>query len=155
MVVGIGHPDRGDDAAGVLVAEAVRSARPDLDVVCLADPLALVDVVAGRELAVVVDAAVAGNPVGTVLLIEAGESPLPQQLGRHASSSHGLSVGDAIELARTLGTLPPRVAVVTLEIGSVDLGEPAQPAVLGAVDQAAATVLRLVGRDGRERAGRT
>lgn len=144
LVVGIGHPDRGDDAVGPLVAEAVRLARPDIDVVALSDPSVLVDVMSERGHVVVVDAAVTGTDVGTVRTFDATAAALPT-LSVAVTSSHALSLGDAIELTRATGSLPQRLEVVTVEIGSVALGQPASPAVLAAVADAAASVLRLVG----------
>ena len=143
-MVGLGHPDRGDDAVGPLVADAVRSARPDLDVVALSDPSVLVDVMSGRSHVVVVDASVTGMQVGTVQTFDAAAAALPT-LSVAVTSSHALSLGDAIELARTTGSLPQRLEVVTVEIGSVALGQPASPAVLAAVADARAVVLRLLG----------
>lgn len=150
LVIGVGHPDRGDDAIGPLVIDAVHAARPDLDVARLADPLALIDVVDGRDLAVVVDGAVTGSALGAVRVFEAGESPLPSRPAFPTTSSHGLSLSDAIELARAVGALPSRLAVVTVEVGSVTLGEPAQQSVLAAVARAATEVVSLLERaDGR------
>jgi hydrogenase maturation protease len=143
-VVGIGHPDRGDDAVGPLVADAVRSARPDLDVVALSDPSVLVDVMSGRSHVVVVDASVTGMQVGTMQTFDAAAAALPT-LSVAVTSSHALSLGDAIELTRAMGSLPKRLEVVAVEIGSVMLGQPAHPAVLAAVTDAGNVVLRLVG----------
>jgi hydrogenase maturation protease len=156
LVVGVGHPDRGDDTVGLLVADAVHSADPAVDVAALADPLALLDVMAGRDLVVVVDAAVTGTAVGTVQVFDASAAPLPAVAAGVPSSSHGVSLSDAIELARTLGVLPTRLAVITIEAGEFDLGRGAQPAVLAAAGQATATVLGLVrgAAGGRERRGR-
>jgi len=144
LVVGVGHPDRGDDAVGLLVAEAVGTARPDLDVRLLTDPLALVDLLPVVEVAVVVDAAVTGSPAGTVHVFDATHAPLPGLQPGGLASSHGLSPGDAIELARALGRIPARLAVVAVEIDAVDLGQPPQPAVVAAVQHAVAQVLALV-----------
>lgn len=144
LVVGVGHPDRGDDAAGLLVADAVHAADPAVDVVRFADPLALIDTMAGRDVVVVVDAAVTGAAVGTVHVFDASAAPLPAVATGAPSSSHGVSLSDAIELARALAVLPARLVVLTIEAGEFDLGRTAQPAVLAAIGQATATALRLV-----------
>jgi hydrogenase maturation protease len=144
LVVGVGHPDRGDDAVGLLVAEAVGAARPDLDVRLLTDPLALVDLLSGCDLAVVVDAATTGSRTGTVHVFDATDSPLPGQRSSATASSHGLSPGDAIELARAMGQLPARLVVVAIEVDAVELGQAPQPLVLAAAGEATARVLALV-----------
>jgi len=144
LVIGIGNPDRGDDAAGPLVADAVTSLRPDIDVVRLSDPLALVDLLAGRHLVIVVDAALTGRPPGTVGVLDVSDSPLPGERRGSTTSSHGLSLGDAIELARALGRLPDRLLVVVVEGDAVELGQAPQPIVLASVTEATTQVLAMV-----------
>jgi hydrogenase maturation protease len=50
------------------------------------------------------------------------------------SSTHAFGVGDAVELARTLGRLPSRMVVYGVEGSDFDAGAALSPPVLAAVD---------------------
>ena len=126
----LGHPDRGDDAVGPLVAERLRKAGVAL-LDCNEEPTRLIDAWAGFELVVIVDAVRSGAAPGTVHRFEAGERPLPPELG--LASTHAFSVADALELARALGRAPARVVVLGIEGASFELGDPLTPAVEAAV----------------------
>jgi hydrogenase maturation protease len=90
LVVGVGHPDRGDDAVGPVVVERVREllgCGPDpggigtvrADLVVHADPTCLSDLWEGVALAVVVDAVRCDRPVGSVVVRDLA---VPAALGR-------------------------------------------------------------------------
>jgi hydrogenase maturation protease len=144
LVVGLGHPDRGDDAVGPLVAARLRDeASGVLEVRTSLDPLRLPDLWAGRGLVVVVDAAAGAGPAGTVRVHDASSAPLPV-LPASPGSTHGLSLPDVVELSRRTGRLPPRLLVVSVAGSSFVLGEPPSPAVAAAVPAAAAAVLEVV-----------
>jgi hydrogenase maturation protease len=140
-LIGVGNRLRGDDAAGLLVAEHVREAAPaGIEVVSAPrDAAALLDALDGADAVVVVDA-LAGVDPGRVLRHDALAGPLPPT---RDPSSHGLGVAEAIELARALGRLPPRVTVYGIGAASFDVGAP--PSV-----EVAAAARRLA----RELAGR-
>ena len=76
----LGHPDRGDDAVGPLAAAQLRAAGATL-LDCNEEPTRLIDAWAGLELVVIVDAVRSGAAPGTVHRFEAGERPLPPELG--------------------------------------------------------------------------
>ena len=140
LIVGVGNAWRGDDAAGLEVARRVRALAPAIEVRELdGDVSALAERLAGHERAAVVDAARSGAPPGTVHELRAGRDPLPAGLG---SSTHAFGVGDAIELARALDRLPPRLDVYGVEGSDFSPGAGLSPAVADAVDALAA---RLVG----------
>jgi hydrogenase maturation protease len=148
-VVGLGGPDRGDDAVGVVVARAVAARHlPDVDVVAHEDPTDLVELWSGRELVVVVDAVRSSAEPGTLVLIETGADGerLPEsawgRTGRGGTHAFGLAA--AVELARALHRLPGRVVLVGVEAASFDHGAPLSPAVGAAVHAALDTVLRVV-----------
>ena len=136
LIVGVGNAWRGDDAAGLEVARRVRALDPALDVRELdGDVSALADLLAGRDRAAVVDAARSGAPPGTVHELRAGRDPLPAGLG---SSTHAFGVGEAIELARALGRLPPQLDVYAVEGEDFTLGAGLSRAVAEAVEALAA-----------------
>ncbi len=149
LVVGLGHPDRGDDAVGPLVVAALQRG-PDLDadVVHCLEPSGLIETMAGRPLVVVVDAAVAPVPAGTVRLDDVTDRPLPVAAGRPVST-HGLDLAATVQMARLLGVLPARLLVVTVAGSTLGLGQPAQPTVLVAVSEASDVVRQLLRRETR------
>lgn len=153
LVVGLGAVDRGDDAIGPVVVGQVRElleagapsevAAPEI--VVHEDPTALVELMAGRPLAVVVDALRSPGRAGSVHVIEAGQSPLPAATDPGPAGSHGFGLASALELARALGTLPPEVVVVGVVGTSFAMGAPLSEPVARAAPVAAAAVLAALG----------
>lgn len=148
LVVGLGSPDRGDDAVGAAVVRAVAALLPAVDVHTREDPSALLDLWWGRDLAVVVDAARSGAPSGTVHVLEAGRTaPAPgltARAGAAIGGTHAFGLAEVVDLARALRRLPDRLVVVGVEAERLDHGAPLSPAVAAAVPVAAARVADLV-----------
>jgi hydrogenase maturation protease len=71
--------------------------------------------------------------------VEAGEGPLPRELG--LASTHAFSIADTLELGRALGRAPRRVVVVGVEGAAFELGDPLTPAVEAALPAVAEAVL--------------
>ena len=137
VAVGVGNVYRSDDGVGLAVAERLRETAPDIEVVtCEQEPLRLLDAWNGADLALVVDAVSSGARPGTVHRFDASEQPVPATVFR--GSTHALGVGDAIELARTLGRLPTRVLVFGIEGERFSAGDRLSPAVAAAVEPLAA-----------------
>jgi hydrogenase maturation protease len=113
LIVGIGNPDRGDDAVGRLLARRFAHGTHARVVECDGEPAALLDALAGSERAVIVDAAEFGAEPGTVLRLDVAAAPLPGLGG--ACSTHGLGVGEALELGRALGRLPARCVLFAIQ----------------------------------------
>lgn len=135
-VIGVGSPDGGDDAAGLLAARAVRQrVGPEVDVVEAASPLRVVDLLEGADVAIVVDAVRTGGggrPRGTLVRAEAdGAGALAADL-RSCLSSHGLGLAEALGLAAALGALP-RVVLHGVEVGTVETGASLSPEVRAAM----------------------
>jgi hydrogenase maturation protease len=171
VLVGIGSPDRGDDAIGPavvgLVAEWVAGGslgvstpgrRPFVlpagtQVLSRSDPSRLIEAITGADLAVIVDAVLTGAPAGTVHVLEMGadqpapsvDPPAPDQ--QPPPGTHGMGVADALALARILGRLPPRVVVVGVEGRQFTLGAPPTDAVREALLPAARAALHALGHD--------
>lgn len=141
LVVGIGAPLRGDDAIGIEVARAVGALQlPGVDVVEAAEPIQLVDLLQGHPTAVIVDAMVSGAPPGSVAVFDA----LPAG-GFGPTSTHSLSVEQALRLAGVLGRLPHSLFLVGVEIADATIGAGISDPVRAAVPRAAAEVRRLLG----------
>ncbi|MGA7690238.1 MAG: hydrogenase maturation protease [Jiangellales bacterium] len=147
LVVGLGHPDRGDDAVGALVADEVAGRRSDLLVRHLLDPLALLDVLPDADALVVIDAALSTTPLGTVEVFEVAGHSLPALAGS-PRSTHGVSLTTVLDLARTTATLPPSAWVVTVAAHGFDVGSPPHPAARAAVAEAATRVVDLLSQAG-------
>jgi hydrogenase maturation protease len=135
----LGSPFRGDDAVGPAVAERLRTVGATvLD--CADEPTRLLDLWAGLDTVVVVDALSSGAEPGTLNRIDAGDGPLPRDL--RLASTHAMGIADALELGRALGKAPRRVIVLGIEGAAFGMGEGMTPAVASAVDQLVAAVLR-------------
>ena len=151
LVVGVGHPDRGDDAVGIAVArEVARVAGAGVEVREQEDPTDLVMLWAGWQRVVLVDAVTSGGGVapGSVHVLRTGGGRPPiaaddwARTGR--GGTHAFGVGAAVELARALGRLPAEVVVVGIEAAGVEHGAPLTPVVASAVPAAALAVLDAV-----------
>lgn len=149
LVVGLGSPDRGDDAVGTVVGRALAARHlPGVDVVAHEDPTDLVELWSGRELALVVDAVLSGAEPGTVVVVETGAAgePLPASAwGRTGrGGTHAFGLASAVELARALHRLPSRVVLVGVEVESLDHGAPLSDPVEAAVPAALHAVLAVL-----------
>ena len=147
MVLGIGHPFRGDDAVGPLVAERVAAlALPGVVAVAHhGEGTDLMRMWQGYDRVVLVDATCSGQPPGLVRVWDdAGEVPA---VG-FPKSSHLFGVAEALEMARLLQRLPPLLRVVGIEGAEFSIGaEMSGPVVasLPTAVQAVSAFLRLSG----------
>jgi hydrogenase maturation protease len=138
IVVGIGNPDRGDDAAGSAVVQRLRGAfGRDIELAEEnGETAALLARIERADAAYLVDACASGAPAGTIRRFDAAAAPLPHHT--FALSTHGLGLAEAIELARALGQLPSCCIVYAIEGASFEAGVPLTPAVADAVADVAA-----------------
>ncbi|KOT86031.1 peptidase M52 [Streptomyces rimosus subsp. pseudoverticillatus] len=143
-VIGVGNTFRRDDGIGPAVVRRLRERAverplpPSVALVdCDGETGRLMTLWEGAELAIVIDAAHAhpGHP-GRVHRFGL-EGPYA---GPAATSSHGLGLGEAIELSNVLGRLPDRLLVLAVEGADRSLGTGLTPAVAAVVDRLAATV---------------
>jgi hydrogenase maturation protease len=144
IVIGIGNPDRGDDGAGRAVARLLRGNLPD-DVVLVehgGETTGLMARLDSMATAFLVDACASGAAAGTIRRFDVAATPLPPAFGM---SSHGLGLAEAVELARTLGQLPPCCIVYAIEGQSFAIGTPLSPPVALAVAEVAARLCTEIG----------
>ena len=141
LIVGIGHPDRGDDAVGRVVAARLRERQPPNVMVAEThgEAAALLDLIAGQDDVIIVDAGLSGGEPGSIHRLDAVAAPLPRPM--FATSSHAIGLAESIELARALGTLPQRCIVFAIEGRSFNLGGGLSPPVAGAVEEVVERVL--------------
>ena len=133
LVIGVGNRYRSDDGAGLEVAARLRS-RAEM-VVCETEgePVGLLDVWEGEEAVIVVDAVSSGAVPGTIHRLDASAAALPASIAG-APSTHAVGLGQAIELARTLGRLPAKLIVYGIEGESFSAGEQLTPRVQAALE---------------------
>ncbi|MGE0218444.1 hydrogenase maturation protease [Mycolicibacterium sp.] len=142
LVIGCGNILRGDDAVGPVLIRELAAAQGESAV---PDGVRLVDggtagmdvafAMRGAQRVVLVDAARAGNPAGTVYRVPADAlAPLPPLEGLHSHNfrwDHALAFADWL-----LGPLRPRdVTVLLVEAGSFEPGAALTPAVAAAMRQ--------------------
>lgn len=140
LVIGIGHPFRGDDAAGPRVAEALAGI-PGLDtLVHHGEGSDLMARWQGFDRVVLVDAMVSGVAPGTIRRWDALAEQLPAAL--FPKSSHVFGLAEAVEMARLLGRLPKVLTVIGIEGRDFAMGAAMIPEVAAAVEQVVAE-LRL------------
>jgi hydrogenase maturation protease len=145
LVAGLGQPAAGDDGVGIAVIVRLR-AEGNVDGVLyetITDPSALVERLQSGVPTIIVDALVGGGKPGDVIVLDAerltGDTrPL---------STHGISVAQAISLARALA--PDSVSAIVWVVGIVaarsNVGETALSAkVAAAVPRACAKIHELL-----------
>ena len=142
LVIGLGERARGDDAVGLLVADAVHRDDHPCEVIAVTSPTRLLDAWDGHDDVVVVDAVHSGRAPGELSVIEVGQRSLPIPSG--AGGSHGFGLAEVVELGRALGRLPKRLVLVGVEARSFAQGADLTPAVADAVLPAAALVIDLI-----------
>lgn len=144
LVLGLGNELRGDDAVGLLVAQAVRerlSGNAAIEVRASSEMgLALLDEIAGAEALVLVDSIQTGCvPPGHVHEFRGAELG-----GLRGRSPHVLGVGDTLALGKLLGeAMPCHVTIVAIEVGdTTEFRTGLSPAVAASLPGAIACVER-------------
>ena len=120
LIAGIGNSFRSDDKAGLLVCDLVSDALTGTPFNALIDikrlsgeGAELMDEWQGYDAVYIADASqIFGNP-GKVTRIDASTTPLQQDYFHY--SSHNFSLAEAVELARHLDRLPPKLIVFAIE----------------------------------------
>jgi len=161
LVIGVGNPLRGDDAAGVLVARrlaaiaglaitapiAIPVVIPVVIIEASGEGAALIDCWGGFDRVVLIDAVqstgAAGQP-GRVHRFDVVGQPLPSDFFHY--STHAFSVAEAVELARVLGLLPSVMVVIGITGESFAPGSLLSPAVEEAVASVTAEIARVLNR---------
>jgi hydrogenase maturation protease len=139
LVIGVGNDRRGDDRSGLDVVRALAlrlGGRAQL-VECTRDITDLLELWSDREDVIVVDGVRSGRAPGTVVRFEVGPEGLP---AFGPTSTHGLSLSEAVGLGRTLGRYPRRLVVYGIEVGDVNLHEGLTTPVARGVAEAAAQI---------------
>lgn len=139
LIVGIGNPDRGDDAVGLAVAE--RLVDDGTVMLSSGDPTKLIAAWEDKRWVIVVDAVSTGQPAGAVTVLELLDEPIP---GGVAHSSHSLGPIEAVQIGTALGMLPGRITLVGIESSSFVLAGDMSEAVRASVEPATQIVRSLI-----------
>lgn len=143
-VAGVGSP-HGDDAVAWAVLRRLREhlkTRPDVELYELDGGQRLLDMLDGRGTLLLVDA-LAGAEPGTIHRFDWPDSRVARM---RPGSTHNLCPAEALALAATLGTLPPRVVLFGIEADCFDAGAGLSHAAAGTVTRAVYQLLNELGR---------
>ncbi|MES9538578.1 hydrogenase maturation protease [Actinomadura sp. NPDC000600] len=128
-VIGVGNDLRRDDGAGPAVVAALRGHTEARLAVTDGEPARLIDLWAGADLAIVVDAVRADPPEpGRVHELDAGAAALTAR----PVTDHALGLGDAVALGSAMGRMPARLRVLAIEGADFGLGRGLTPRVAAA-----------------------
>jgi len=143
VIIGVGNEYRHDDGVGLAIAEQLGvTQRPGVTVAQSdGEPSGLIDLWTGADLAIVIDAVQAGGAPGKIYRLGLHH---PSATGPKAASSHGVSLGEAADLARALGRMPERLLFFGVQAACVDPGPGLTPAVVAASDQVVAEISDLL-----------
>jgi hydrogenase maturation protease len=122
-LIGIGNPDRGDDAAGWEVASRVSTWAVRR---CAAGSFGLIDGWDATDDVVIVDAMRSGALPGSVRTFDGSVDPLP--VGTF-TSTHSFGPAEIVELARSLHRMPRSLRVIGIEVGHTNHGAAMSPQV--------------------------
>jgi hydrogenase maturation protease len=136
-ILGIGSPS-GDDQAGWLTIDALLAAGVQADDALIIEKLDrpganLIPLLDNNVWVILVDAMQGNGPAGRIRCFHQKDWPQYTK----GLSSHGFGVLDALLLARELGSLPPRIDLYGIEIGSANPGEQAGDDIKAAAQQLA------------------
>ncbi len=141
LVVGCGNLDRGDDAAGVLVARRLQSLGIEAQVQS-GESFSLMDSWQGFETVILVDATCTDKTPGEINTWDACARPLPRTALQ--CSTHAFGLYEAVELARTLDRLPDKLLIYGIEGKQFASGSQPSLEVTKAVEIAAQQIAELV-----------
>jgi hydrogenase maturation protease len=140
LIIGLGNEYRSDDAVGRVVAQKLRA--ESLDGVRILEETGegatLIEAWRGADLVILIDAVHSGANPGTVYRIDAHAEEIPRSLFHY--STHAFSIAEAVELARALGQLPPRLVIFGIEGKNYESGVGLSPEIETAAEETACRV---------------
>ncbi len=136
LVIGIGNRFRGDDALGCILADEIQTlAMPGVEVISHSgEPASLIDLWQDREFVILADAVSSRAQAGTIHYIDLQEQGVPD--GFRSYSTHAFGIAEAVELARVLKKLPPKIIFYGIEGKSFAAAETLSPQMRAALEDA-------------------
>jgi hydrogenase maturation protease len=149
-VIGLGNPFRSDDGVGRCVARWLRElGLRGVEVIEQSgEGAALMEAWSGAQIVFLIDAVQSGAQPGAVHRIDAIAERVPSRFFHY--STHAFSVAEAVELARALNQLPPRLVIFGIEGASFESGENLSPEVRAAAERVVAVLVAEVKAAGVE-----
>jgi hydrogenase maturation protease len=143
LLIGIGNEYRSDDGVGRLIARNLMNRRlPHIEVVeASGEGAALMETWKGADAVILIDAVSCGAPPGTIHRLNARRELIPQEYFR--CSTHAFGVAEAIEMARALNLLPPRLIIYGIEGQTFAFGQ----GLSAAVEEAAGAAEEQIHRE--------
>ena len=134
-VIGVGNEFRGDDAAGLIIARKIENKKlSGVEVIIQSgEGAALIEAWQDFDYVVIVDASRSNSPAGKISRFDAKTQKLPDSFFNY--STHAFSVAEAVELARVLNRLPPRLIVYAVEGKNFEIGVGLSPEVERATEK--------------------
>ncbi|MDR3691125.1 MAG: hydrogenase maturation protease [Fimbriimonas sp.] len=130
-VIGFGSRDRGDDGVGIEVIERLSEGLPECAKALTCDPARLIDNLPNCGAVILVDACLGLGEPGSVHVV----NHVPEQ--QRSTTTHGVSISEALGLVEALGGVRLFVCVVLIEGAIFDLGQPMSLEVSRSIPHAA------------------
>jgi len=145
-IIGSGNFDRGDDAAGLLVARRLNALGVEtLGVEIMeqsGESFSLMDCWTGFDHVILVDATAPRGTPGHISIWNADADRLQEDV--FPCSTHAFGVREAVELARVMNRLPQTLLIYGIEGKQFFLGAPPSPEVERAVVSVAEQLVKRV-----------
>lgn len=150
VVIGIGNDFRSDDAVGLYVARKIDETGFEnvYAVAGISDGTSLLEHWHTAKAAFIVDCVISGAKPGDIIRFDAIKEIIPTKLFS-GYSTHAFNVAEAINLAKSLEQLPPRLIVYGIEGSNFSFGS----VISAEVKEAASKVIDSIVKEIREMSG--
>lgn len=135
VIVGIGNPYRGDDAAGLAVIDSLEGKVNGMIHLSKqnGDIGGLLDIFVRYPKVFIVDACFSDPSMGAWMRIDALQQSLPEENAQ--TSTHGLGLSQAIAFAKNLETLPSKLIVYAIAGENFNMSDALSPKIAKTVDR--------------------
>jgi hydrogenase maturation protease len=146
LILGLGNPILSDDGVGTAVAHELESRIGPGEATVIEASLGglnLLDLLAGYERVIIVDAIKTGGRPGQIYRLD----PSAIRKIRHTGSAHDINLVTALELGKKLKlAMPSRIDIFAIEVAETEsFGESCTPAVAAAVPVCANMIMEELG----------
>lgn len=134
IIVGIGHPMRGDDSIGPKIIDLLSEDVTNLFKTqkCLGDMVEILDIFSNHEQVVLVDAIFTqDNEPGTCYRLQQDE--ITNIIGQCRVSTHAFDLSQTLEMAKQLNMLPKSLIIYGIEAQDFTHGATLSPKVAKAI----------------------
>lgn len=151
LLIGVGNEFRQDDGVGLVILRTLQKQIPAAvkTLETSGEGAALMEAWQGAATVYLFDAVLSGAKVATIHRIDAQVQSVPTKFFNY--STHAFSVAEAIELARVLNQLPPKLIVYGIEGQNFAAGIGLSPEVEQAAEEVAQRVLSELDRNNSDR----